>query len=329
MSDKPTRALIVGITGQDGSYLAELLLSKGYEVWGTKRRSSCYNTGRIDHIYDQLHIEFADLTDPGSLARAVRLARPEEIYNLGAQSHVSVSFEQPAYTTETISLGTLHLLEAFRAHAPKARFYQASSSEMFGNSPPPQNESTPFDPLSPYACAKVHAHLLAQHYREAYGLWIACGILFNHESERRGETFVTRKITIGLARIKLGLQSMLVLGNIDEQRDWGHAEDYVRAMWLMLQREQPDDFVIGSGRGRKVWDFCLEVGLRLGGSPWLYDHIRTGHSQYLRPSSPSELRADAKKARLLLGWKPTITFDQLVARMTDHDLALARKEAGQ
>jgi GDPmannose 4,6-dehydratase len=324
------RALVTGITGQDGSYLAELLLEKGYEVWGLIRRSSCFNTGRIDHLYRDRHepgvrlrLVYGDLSDGGSLASVLKRIRPHEVYNLAAQSHVRVSFDQPVFTADVDGLGTLRLLEAVRGLKVPPRYYQASSSEMFGASPPPQSERTTFHPMSPYACAKVYAFHQTVNYREAYGLFACNGILFNHESPRRGETFVTRKITRAATRIRLGLQANLFLGNLDARRDWGWAPDYVRAMWMILQADEPDDYVVATGRTRSVRTFLEAAFARLD-LDWR-DHVETD-PRYLRPSEVDVLCGDASKARRRLGWEPEVGFDELVARMIDADLALARRE---
>jgi GDPmannose 4,6-dehydratase len=317
------KALITGITGQDGSFLAELLLAKGYEVYGIVRRSSSFNTERLDGIYQDPHTEdyrlrlvYGDLEDGSSLANIVKRVQPDEIYNLGAQSHVRVSFEIPEYTVSTVALGTLRLLEAMREIVPKCRFYQASSSEMFGGSPPPQNESTPFRPRSPYACAKVFAHQLCQNYRDAYGLFISCGILFNHESHRRGIPFVTRKITRSAARIKHGLDNKLFLGNLDARRDWGYAGDYVEAMWLMLQQDTPDDYVIATGESYSVRD-CLDIAFGTLALDW-HKYVELD-PRYLRPTEVDHLRGDATKAREKLGWKPKVTFRELITQMVQAD----------
>jgi GDPmannose 4,6-dehydratase len=323
-------ALVTGITGQDGSYLAELLLAKRYTVHGIIRRASNFNTARIDHLYRDPHargarlfLHFADLADAGALRKVLSLSRPDEIYNLGAQSHVRVSFDQPEYTGDIDALGVVRLLEAVRELRPRARLYQASSSEMFGATPPPQRETSPFHPRSPYACAKVYAFHQVVNYREAYGLFACNGILFNHESPRRGETFVTRKITRAAARIALGLQRELFLGNLDARRDWGFAGDYVEAMWLMLQARKPDDFVIATGESRTVREFA-EAAFRLLGLDWKR-HVRFDR-RYLRPSEVDSLRGDARKARRILKWRPRTTFAKLVRAMVDHDLELARRE---
>jgi GDPmannose 4,6-dehydratase len=328
------RALITGITGQDGSYLAELLLAKGYEVHGIIRRSSTFNTSRIDPIYRDPHnqgvrlrLHYGDLSDGTNLRRVMEAAQPDEVYNLAAQSHVKVSFEEAEYTADIVGTGTLRLLECLRDHirqtGKQVRFYQAGSSEMFGATPPPQTENTPFHPRSPYAVAKVAAYYFARNYREAYGMFIANGILFNHESERRGETFVTRKITRAAARIKLGLQDKLYLGNLEAKRDWGHARDYVEAMWLMLQHKEPDDFVVATGEAHSVREFverafgCLSLDWK--------KHVEVD-SRYLRPTEVDHLLGDPSKARKLLAWKPKVTFDELVRVMVDHDMELARQE---
>jgi len=337
------------VTGQDGSYLAELLLRKGYEVHGLKRRSSSFNTERVDHIYQDPHLKgrrfilhYGDLTDSSNLTRLVKEIKPDEIYNLGAQSHVKVSFEVPEYTANADALGTLRLLEAIRVLGweKKTRFYQASSSEMFGATPPPQSERSPFYPRSPYGVAKVYAYWITKNYREAYGMFAANGILFNHESPRRGETFVTRKITRAAARIKLGLQEKLHLGNLNAKRDWGHARDFVEAMWLILQQPQPDDYVIATGEQHAVREFCEEVFARLGmelrweGSGLKEKGIdkKTGRilievdPRYFRPAEVDSLLGDARKARRTLGWRPKTTFKQLVDEMVAADLEEAQKE---
>ncbi len=318
------RALITGITGQDGSYLADLLLSKGYEVHGVMRRSSSFNTKRIAHIPLDLHnpgsnfhLHYGDLTDGAALNRLLKAVQPNEIYNLGAQSHVRVSFDIPEYTADVVGLGTLRILDAVRETGLKTKFYQASSSEMFGLAAPPQKENTPFYPRSPYACAKVFAYWVAKNYREAYGLFAANGILFNHESPRRGETFVTRKITHTLARIKAGLEKKLYLGNLDAVRDWGYAPEYVEAMWLMLQQNKPDDFVIATGEPHTVKEF-VEEAFRLAGLDWKkYVEI---DSRYYRPSETPVLIGDGRKARRILRWRPKVKFKELVRIMLSHDL---------
>ena len=328
-------ALISGITGQDGSYLAELLLEKGYEVHGIMRRSSSFSTGRIDHLYQDQHegdvrlrLHYGDLLDPLSLRRLMSRVQPDEVYNLAAQSHVATSFDQPVYSVETVAMGTLAMLEALRDYCEvsgkSARFYQASSSEMFGQTPDdPQSETTPFYPRSPYACAKVYAYWQTINYREAYGLFACNGILFNHESPRRGETFVTRKITRAATRIKLGLQQRLHLGNLDAKRDWGFAGDYVEAMWLMLQQEDPDDFVVATGQSHSVREFLDSVFGYLDMN-WS-DYVQID-PRYLRPTEVSSLRGDAGKARDILGWQAKTTFDELVRTMVDADMELAQRE---
>jgi GDPmannose 4,6-dehydratase len=328
------KALITGITGQDGSYLAEFLLARGYEVHGLVRRSSAFGTGRIEHIYLDEHLpshglqmHYGDLNDASSLQRVLARVVPDEIYNLGAQSHVRISFDIPEYTVEVVGVGTLRLLEAIRNLGMSPRFYQASSSEMFGKvAEVPQTERTPFHPRSPYACAKVFAHQITVNYRESYGLHASCGILFNHESQRRGENFVTRKITRSLTRIKLGLQPKLFLGNLDARRDWGHAADYVEAMWLMLQQEAPDDYVIATGETHSVRDFLDEVGAVLD-MDWT-PHVGVD-SRYYRPAEVDVLQGDASKARRVLGWTPKTTFKDLVRVMTESDLELAEREAAE
>lgn len=313
------KALITGITGQDGSYLAELLLSKGYEVHGTKRRASSLNTSRIDHIFDRLHLHYADLADESSLSRLLRDVQPDEIYNLAAQSHVAVSYEMPIYTADITGSGALKLLEAMRRECSEARFYQASSSEMFGRSPAPQCETTPFRPLSPYACAKVFAHQTAVMYREAYGLHVSCGILFNHESARRGETFVTRKIAIAVGNIRRGVQKELRLGNLYSRRDWGYAPDYVCAMWSMLQQEHPDDYVIGTGEWHTVGEF-MEEAFAVAGLKWQSYVVPDVHRLRLRPLDIYCLQADARKARRELKWAPVTSFEALVRIMVEAEL---------
>ena len=328
------RALILGITGQDGSYLTEHLLGLGYEVHGVIRRASTFNTERIDHLYQDPHeprarlrLHYGDLADGPGLRRVLEEVRPTEVYNLGAQSHVAVSFLQAEYTADVDGSGTLRLLEAIRDVQQRTgevlRFYQAGTSEMFGASPPPQHEGTPFHPRSPYAAAKVMAHHLVVNYREAYGLHASNGILFNHESERRGETFVTRKITRAATRIHAGLQDRLFLGNLDAVRDWGHAEDYVRAMHLMLQQEEPDDYVVATGHALTVREFVERVFRRLG-LDW--QEFVAIDPRYFRPTEVEALRGDAAKARERLGWAPRVDVDELVRRMVDHDLELARQE---
>jgi GDPmannose 4,6-dehydratase len=328
------RALITGITGQDGSYLSELLLGKGYEVHGVIRRASTFNTERIDHLYVDPHkpqarlfLHYGDLSDGPGLRRILEQVEPHEVYNLAAQSHVAVSFQQPEYTADIDGLGTLRLLEALRDYQGRTRaqvrFYQAGTSEMFGASPPPQSETTPFYPRSPYAAAKVYAYWQTVNYREAYGLYACTGILFNHESERRGETFVTRKISRAATRIKLGLQSKLYLGNLAARRDWGHAEDYVEAMWRMLQQDTPEDYVIATGEAYSVREFVERVFGRLG-LEW-QEHVEVD-PRYFRPTEVEYLQGDASKARAQLGWAPRVSFDALVARMVAHDLELARQE---
>ena len=328
------KALISGITGQDGSYLAELLISKGYEVHGLVRRSSTFGTERIDHLYQDPHsgtpglkLHFGDLADGSSMRHVLSQIRPNEVYNLAAQSHVRVSFDLPEYTADVVASGTLRLLEAVRDHRDQTnsdvRFYQAGSSEMFGATPPPQSETTPFYPRSPYAVSKVAAHWYAVNYREAFDLFICNGILFNHESPRRGETFVTRKITRALTRIKLGLQDKLYLGNMEARRDWGFAGDYVEAMWRMLQADKPGDYVVATGESYTVRDFLTRAAARLGLDP---DEVVGFDERYLRPTEVDALVGDASKARDMLGWKATTSFDDLVGMMVDHDLELASRE---
>ena len=331
----PKRALLTGITGQDGSYLAEFLIGKGYEVHGLMRRASTFNTARIDHVYEDPHdspaslsLHFADLTDANGLSRLVRQIRPTEVYNLGAQSHVRVSFDQPIYTADATAVGALKLLEAVRDYQEHSgyeiRYYQASSSEMFGQvAETPQTETTPFHPRSPYGVAKVYAHWITINYREAFGLYACSGILFNHESPRRGETFVTRKITRAAGRIKCGLQQKLYLGNLDARRDWGFAGDYVEAMWLMLQQEQPDDYVIATGETYTVRQFCQRAFGRLGLDYQDYVEI---DQRYFRPAEVDVLQGDATKAKRVLGWERRVGFEQLADLMVEADLELARRE---
>lgn len=320
-------ALITGITGQDGSYLSELLLSKGYEVHGIVRRSSTFSTSRIDHLFGNpmLLRHYGDLTDGTGLMAVVKAVMPDEIYNLGAQSHVRVSFDQPAYTVDTAALGALRMLECAREVMKEkpVRFYQASSSEMFGSSPPPQDETTPFHPRSPYACAKAYAHQQVVNYREAYGLFGCNGILHNHESPRRPENFVTRKITRTAARIKLGLEKELVLGNLDSKRDWGFARDYVEAMWLMLQQEKPDDYVIATGETHSVREF-LEHAFRRVDLDWK-QYVKTDE-RYMRPAEVNILCGNPAKAMRILGWSPRVKFEELVGMMVDADLKLTEAE---
>jgi GDPmannose 4,6-dehydratase len=328
------KALITGVTGQDGSYLAELLLAKGYEVHGIIRRTSSFSTARIEHIYEDTHepdvrlrLHYGDLNDASSLQRVLAHVQPDEVYNLGAQSHVRVSFEVPEYTVEVTAVGTLRLLEAMRNLGMTPRFYQASSSEMYGKVvETPQTELTPFYPRSPYACAKVFAHYATVNYRESYGLHASCGILFNHESPRRGETFVTRKITRGLTRVKLGLQDKLYLGNLDARRDWGFAGDYVEAMWLMLQQDAADDYVIATGETRSVGEFLDEAAAYLDLDWREFVEI---DPRYFRPAEVDLLLGDASKARRVLGWEPRTSFRQLVRIMIEGDMAIAQREALQ
>jgi GDPmannose 4,6-dehydratase len=332
MSNK--RALIVGVTGQDGSYLAELLLEKGYEVHGLVRRASTFNTGRIDHVYRDPHeagaalkLHYGDLADGTGLRRILEKVRPQEVYNLGAQSHVRVSFDEPEYTADVVATGALRLLEAVRDHmagsGEPVRVYQAGSSEMYGSTAPPQSESTPFHPRSPYAVSKVAAHWFAVNYREAYGMFVCNGILFNHESPRRGETFVTRKITRAAARIKLGLETKLYLGNLDAKRDWGFAKDYVEAMWMMLQAPEPDDYVVATGESYSVRDF-LDRAFGALDLDWKA-HVEID-PRYFRPSEVDHLEGDASKARTKLGWRPRTSFDDLVRIMVEYDLERARRD---
>ena len=350
------RALLTGITGQDGSYLAELLLDKGYEVHGLMRRASTFNTDRIDHIYQdphfpdaKLYLHYGDLSVSGQMSDLIYNIQPQEIYHLGAQSHVRVSFDMPEYTGDVTGIGTVRLLEAIRKTGVKTKFYQASSSEMYGSAPAPQNEDTPFEPRSPYAAAKVYAYWLARNYREGYNFFASNGILFNHESPRRGETFVTRKITRAVARIRFGLQDKLYLGNLDARRDWGYAPEYVEAMWLMLQQDSPDDFVIGTGESHSVREFC-EIAFKEAGIEIEWRHsgteevgilsgvqetpslpagncpLDTGATvvaidpRYFRPTEVESLLADASKAKEKIGWEPTVTFKELVRIMVKADI---------
>ncbi len=328
------KAFIAGVTGQDGSFLAELLLGKGYEVHGLIRRASTFNTDRLDAIYADPHekhapllLHYGDTTDGTGLRRLIEKVQPDEIYNLAAQSHVRVSFDQPEYTADVVALGTLRLLEAVRDYigvsGKAVRIYQAGSSEMFGGAAPPQSETTPFYPRSPYAVSKVAAHWYGVNYREAYGMFISNGILFNHESERRGETFVTRKITRALGRIHLGLQKELFLGNLEATRDWGYAKDYVEAMWLMLQQPKPDDFVVSTGEAHSVEEFLNVAAAQLN-LDWR-KFVKTD-PRYFRPTEVHHLLGDSSKARKVLGWKPTIGFEQLVQRMVENDLEMAKQE---
>mgnify|MGYP005846660887 CR=1 FL=1 len=328
-------ALLTGITGQDGSYLTRFLLGKGYYVHGIIRRASTFNTDRIDELYQDPHeagvrlfLHYGDLSDGASLRRVLERVQPDEVYNLGAQSHVKVSFEQPEYTADAVALGTLRLLETVRHYTETSgkavRFYQAGSSEMFGAAPPPQNESTPFYPRSPYAASKLAAHWYAINFREAYGLFVSNGILFNHESPQRGETFVTRKITRAAGRIKHGLQDKLYLGNLDARRDWGYAGDYVEAMWLMLQQPAPGDYVVATGESHSVREFA-EAAFSCAGLDWT-DSVELD-PRYLRPTEVDSLCGDSSKARRELGWQPKVAFRELVRMMVEHDLELARRES--
>ena len=324
------KAFITGITGQDGSYLAEFLLNKGYEVHGLIRRSSSFNTERIDHLYRDFHdtdtrlfLHYGDLSVSGQLMDLLHSIQPDEIYHLGAQSHVRVSFDMPEYTGDVTGLGTLRILEAIRKTGIKTKFYQASSSEMFGAASPPQSENTIFQPRSPYAAAKVYAYYIVQNYRDAYGLFATNGILFNHESPRRGETFVTRKITRAATQIKLGLKNKLFLGNLEAKRDWGFAGDFVEAMWLMLQQDKPDDFVIATGETHSVREFTEKVFSRLDLD---YNKYVSVDPRYFRPTEVDVLLGDASKAKKALGWKPKVTFDALIDMMIATDMELAKKE---
>lgn len=342
------KALITGITGQDGSYLTEFLLEKGYEVYGIIRRSSSFNTKRIDHIFkdphikeNRLHLIYGDLLDAGNINDIIRKIMPDEVYNLAAQSHVRVSFDIPEYTSDVTALGTVRLLEAIKNFCPKARFYQAASSEMFGKvKENPQKETTPFYPRSPYGCAKVFAYWITKNYRESYNLFSCSGILFNHESERRGKTFVTRKITRGLARIKLGIDEKLYLGNLDAKRDWGHAKDYIKAMWLMLQQEVPEDYVIATGKTHTVREFVEKASIKLGFNlGWKGEGINekgidknTGKviieidEKYFRPAEVDILLGDPTKAKENLNWIPIVNFDELISQMVKSDLEKERKK---
>ncbi len=324
------KALITGITGQDGSYLTEFLLKKGYKVWGIIRRSSSFHTGRIDHLYKDPHekprlkLVYGDMTDGSNLSALINEIQPNEVYNLAAQSHVRVSFDMPIFTVNTDALGTLRLLEAIRSSNKPMKFYQASSSEMYGKVVEiPQTEKTSFYPRSPYACAKAYSFWQTLNYREAYGLFACNGILFNHESPRRGETFVTRKITRAATRIKCGLQDKLYLGNLDAKRDWGFAGDYIEAMWLMLQQDKPDDYVIATGESHSVREFVEEVFSYLDLDWQKYVEI---DSRYFRPSEVDFLQGDASKAKRVLGWEPKVTFKELAKMMTDADMEIARDE---
>lgn len=333
MSDK--RALITGITGQDGSYLAEFLLEKGYEVHGIIRRASSFNTERIDHIYQDPHnpnpklkLHYGDLCDANNLSKIIEHVKPHEVYNLGAQSHVRVSFDMPIYTADTVAMGAYKLLEAIRDFRDKSgqevRYYQASSSEMYGKvMETPQTETTPFYPRSPYAVAKVAAHWITVNYRESYDLHASCGILFNHESPRRGETFVTRKITRAVGRIKMGLQHKVFLGNLDSKRDWGYAGDYVKMMWMMLQQDKPDDYVVATGRTISVREFA-EMAFNAAGLDF-EDHVEFD-PRYLRPAEVELLLGDPSKAKAKLGWEPETTVEELAAMMVENDLELAARE---
>ena len=328
------KALITGITGQDGSYLTELLLSKGYEIHGLIRRASTFNTGRIDHLFvdphethNRLYLHHGDLSDGARITNLLYDIKPDEIYNLGAQSHVRVSFDMPEYTGDIVGLGTTRLLEALKTSGIRAKFYQASSSEMFGTSPPPQNEKTPFCPRSPYAAAKVYAYWMTVNYREGYKLFACNGILFNHESPRRGETFVTRKITRAIARILAGKQKLVYLGNLEAKRDWGYAPEYVNAMWLTLQQDIPEDYVFGTGESHSVKEF-LQEAFNYVGLDWK-EYVRVD-PKYLRPTEVDNLAADFKKAKQKLGWEPKVSFKDLVKIMVDVDMeSVGLKPIGQ
>jgi len=327
---KMKKAFLTGITGQDGSYLAEFLLSKGYEVHGLIRRSSTFNTDRINHLYRDFHepntrlfLHYGDLSVSGQLMDLLHSIIPDEIYHLGAQSHVRVSFDMPEYTGDITGLGTLRILEAIRKTGLKIKFYQASSSEMFGAAPPPQNEKTAFQPRSPYAAAKVYAYHVVQNYRDAYGIFAVNGILFNHESPRRGETFVTRKITRAATQIKMGLKDKLYLGNLEAKRDWGYAGDFIEAMWLMLQQEKPDDFVIATGETHSVREFAEKVFAKLDLDYKKYVEV---DPRYFRPTEVDVLLGDPSKAKKILGWQPKVTFDELINMMIAADMEIAKKE---
>lgn len=325
------KALISGVTGQDGSYLCELLLEKGYEVHGIVRRVSTFNRGRIDHLFsrdekqgDRFHLHYADLNDSSSLMRLISIIQPDEVYNLAAQSHVKISFDIPEFTGNTTGLGTVRLLECLRELGLKSKFYQAGSSEMYGKVQEiPQTEKTPFYPRSPYAVAKLYAHWISVNYRESYNMFVCNGILFNHESPRRGENFVTRKISLGVAAIKLGLQKELVLGNMDAKRDWGYAKDYVEGMWLMLQQDKPDDYVLATGETYSVRDFCERAFGHVGLD---YKKYVKSSEKHFRPAEVDLLIGDATKAREKLGWKPKVTFDQLVHLMVDSDIEFLKRQ---
>ncbi|MDQ3940040.1 MAG: GDP-mannose 4,6-dehydratase [Actinomycetota bacterium] len=323
-------ALITGVTGQDGSYLAELLLGKGYEVHGLIRRASSFNTQRLDDVYRDPHesgvrflMHYGDLSDSGSLVNLIRELQPEEIYHLGAQSHVKVSFEIPEYTADATAMGTIRMLEAVRASGVDTRFYQAGSSEMFGLSPPPQNEETSFHPRSPYGASKVFAHWCGVNYREAYGMYVTNGLLFNHESPRRGETFVTRKVSRAVARIKAGIQDKLFLGNLDTKRDWGYAPEYVEAMWMMMQHDEPLDLVIATGESHTIREF-VELAFAHVDLEW--ERFVEIDPNYMRPAEVFDLRGDASKARRLIGWEPKVRFEELVRIMVDADVQLLDDE---
>ena len=325
------RALITGVTGQDGSYMAEQLLDKGYEVHGVVRRSSTFNRSRIDHLHHDdhtpgrnLHLHYGDVTDAARMAALIHDITPHEVYNLAAQSHVRVSFDEPVFTAQATGVSTINILEAIRSTDTSIRFYQASTSEMFGASPPPQNEDTPFYPRSPYGAAKVYSYWITKNYREAYDMFAVNGQLFNHESPRRGETFVTRKITRAATRIKLGLQDSIYLGNLDAQRDWGFAKEYVEMMWLMLQQDKPDDYVVATNETHSVKEFCQE-SFGLLGLDW-EKHVKYDE-RYERPAEVELLIGDPAKARRQLGWEPKVRFKELVKIMVDHDLELAKREA--
>ena len=316
------KALITGVTGQDGSYLSELLLSKGYEIHGIMRRSSSFNTARIEHIFKQLNLHFGDLSDGSSLGHLLSSIKPDEVYNLGAQSHVRVSFECPEYTSDIDAMGTLRLIEAVKAHCPEARYYQASTSELYGKvQETPQRETTPFYPRSPYGIAKLFGYWYTVNARER-GMYACNGILFNHESPRRGETFVTHKVTKAAARIKMGLQDTLSLGNLDAKRDWGHAKDFVEGMWLMLQQDQPDDYVLATGETHTIREL-LDVAFERVGLDWT--KYVTQDQKYYRPTEVDLLLGDASKAKRILGWEPEITFKELIEEMVDYDLEGLRK----
>jgi len=319
------KAIITGVTGQDGSYLAELLLDKGFHVTGIIRRSSSFNTERVDHLYDNKNFQlvYGDLSDSSSMWQIVADTKPDHFYNLASQSHVRVSFDVPEYTCDIGAMGTLRCLEAIRKFSPDTRFYQASSSEMYGSEFPPQDETTPFHPRSPYSCGKAFAYNITTNYRESYNMFASNGILFNHESPRRGETFLTRKVTRAVGRIYYDLQKELCLGNLESKRDWGHAKDYVKAMYMILEHDKPDDFCISTGEAHSVREFIEKAFYMAGLDPWKYIKF---DSKYIRPAEVDHLQGNSLKAKKILGWEPEISFDELVKEMVEHDLELAKKE---